>query len=71
MGWYEWLSGSNTEEGARNASMAERIERDRYLAHHKPLKSDEAFRWEGNLFTGYHFRKVKSNSSTERIKFPD
>jgi hypothetical protein len=71
MGWFEWLSDSNTEEGARNASIAERIERRRYLAHHPPLKPDEAFQWTGGLFKGYHFRKTKRTGSTEHIKFPD
>lgn len=71
MGWYEWLSGSDTKEGARSASVAEQIERSHYLAHHPPPKPDEAFQWEGNLFTGYHFRTVKRNGSTEHIKWPD
>jgi hypothetical protein len=71
MGWYEWLSGSNTKDGARSASVAEQVERCRYLAHHPPLKPDEAFQWEGNLFTGYHYRKVKRNASIEYIKWPD
>jgi hypothetical protein len=71
VGWYEWLSGSGTKEGARNASVAERIERSHYLAHNPPLKSDEAFVREGNLFAGYHFRKVKRTESGEPIKWPE
>ncbi|MGH3699296.1 MAG: hypothetical protein ACRDRU_05405 [Pseudonocardiaceae bacterium] len=51
--------------------MAEQVEMCRYLAHHPPLKPDEAFQWEGNLFTGYHFCKVKRNASMEHIKWPD
>lgn len=70
MGWFESLSGSNKPEGARNASVAEKIEKRRYLAHHPPLKSDEAFRWEGNLLTGYHFRKVKGKSG-EYVNYSD
>jgi hypothetical protein len=30
----------DTLEGARHPSVAEQIERSRYLAHHPPLKSD-------------------------------
>jgi hypothetical protein len=71
MGWYEWLSGSNTPEGARNPSVAERIEYARYVAHNSPPKSDEGLVWEGGLFTGYHLRKVKhSESGGEYIKWP-
>jgi hypothetical protein len=70
MGWFERLSGSNKSEGARRASVAEQIERSRYLAHHPPLKSDESFQWEGNLFTGYHYRKVKAKP-TEYIKWSE
>ena len=68
MGWFEWLSGSNTKEGARNASIAEQIERNRYLANNPPLKDDESLAWEGNLFTGYHFRKAKGKPA-EYIKY--
>jgi hypothetical protein len=70
MGWFEWLSGSNKPEGARHASVAEQIEKSRYLAHNPSLKSDEAFQWEGNLFTGYHYRKVKAKP-TEYIKWSE
>lgn len=68
MGWFERLSGSDQPEGARNPSAAERVEISRYLAHHPPLKPDESLRWDGNLLTGYHFRKVKSGTSTEYVK---
>jgi hypothetical protein len=68
MGWFEWLSGTDQPEGARNASLAERVEMDRYFSHNPPLKSDEAFQWEGSLFTGYHLKKVKKSGSTEYIK---
>ncbi|MBV9141652.1 MAG: hypothetical protein JO115_12170 [Pseudonocardiales bacterium] len=71
MGWFEWLSGSDTPEGARNASLVERIERSRYLADHPPVKSDGSFEWEGCLLTGYHFRKVKDKKPTEYIKWPE
>jgi hypothetical protein len=70
MGWFEWLSGSDTPQGARNPSLAEQIEYRRYVAHHPPPKSDEALVWEGSLFTGYHYRKVKRSEveSGEYIK---
>jgi hypothetical protein len=68
MGWFERLSGSDQPEGARNASVAERIEISRYLAHHQPLRSDESFQWDGNLFTGYHLHRARSGASTEYIK---
>jgi hypothetical protein len=68
MGWFEWLSGSDRPEGARDASVAEKVEWSRYSAHHSPLKSDEVFQWEGSLFTGYHYRKVKGKA-TEYIKY--
>lgn len=68
MGWFEWLSGSDQMEGARNASVAEQVEIRRYRAHHPPLKSDESLAWEGNLFTGYHLHKVKKGTSTEYVK---
>jgi hypothetical protein len=70
MGWFEYLSGSNKSEGARKASVAERIERCRYLAHHSPPKDGESLQWEGNLFTGYHFRKGKGKPD-EYIEYPD
>jgi hypothetical protein len=70
MGWFECLSGSNKPEGARKASVAERIERCCYLAHHSPPKDGESFQWEGNLFAGYHFRKVKGKPD-EYIEYPD
>lgn len=66
MGWYEWLSGSDTPEGARRPSVAEQIEYDRYVAHHPPPKAGEALVWEGSLFTGYHYRKVKLNEGDPR-----
>jgi hypothetical protein len=71
MGWFEWLSGSNAPEGARNPSVAEKIEYNRYVAHHSPPKADEALVWEGSLFTGYHYHKVKRGevTSTEYIKW--
>jgi hypothetical protein len=68
MGWFEWLSGSDEMEGARNASVAEEIEIKRWRAHHPPLKSDEALEWEGHLFTGYHLHKVEKDDSTEYVK---
>jgi hypothetical protein len=68
MGWYEWLSGSDTMEGARNASVAEHVEIKRYRDHHPPLKSDESLGWEGHLLTGYHLHKVKKDASTEYLK---
>ena len=68
MGWFEWLSGSDQPEGARNASMAEQVEINRYFAHNPPLKSGESLQWEGSLFTGYHLHKVKDATSTEYIK---
>lgn len=68
MGWFEWLSGSDQPEGARNASVAERVEINRYLSHHAPLKSDESLQWEGSLFTGYHLRKVNGGEITEYVK---
>jgi hypothetical protein len=71
MGWFEWLSGSNTREGARNASVAERIERKRYLAHHPPLRSDQVLGWRGSLLTGYHFHAVRRTASAEYINWPD
>jgi hypothetical protein len=70
MGWFESLSGSNKPEGARKASLAEQIERNRYFAHHSPLKSGESLQWEGHLFTGYHYRKVEAKP-TEYIKFSE
>jgi len=71
MGWFEWLSGTDTPEGARNPSVAEEIEYRRYVAHNKPPKSDEAFVWAGSLLTGYHLRKVKrgEGDSGEYIKW--
>jgi hypothetical protein len=71
MGWFEWLSGSDTPEGARNPSVAEQIEYNRYVAHNKPPKSDEVLVWKGSLFTGYHYGKVKRSEadSPEYIKF--
>lgn len=71
MGWFEWLTDNDTPEGARNPSVAEQIEYDRYVAHNKPPKSDEVLVWKGGLFTGYHYSKVKRSEakSTERIKF--
>ena len=68
MGWFEWLSGSDKQEGARHASVAEEIEIKRYRAHHPQLKSDESLGWEGHLFTGYHLHKVKKDASTEYVK---
>jgi hypothetical protein len=68
MGWYEWLSGSNTPKGARDPSVAEQIEYSRYLVHNPPPNSDEALAWEGSLFTGYHYRKVKRGDSAEYVK---
>ena len=70
MGWYESLSGSNKKEGARNASVAEKIEYRRYVAHHPPPKSDEGLVWEGGLLTGYHYRKVKGKPN-EYIKYSE
>ncbi|MGH3720337.1 MAG: hypothetical protein ACRDRI_16125 [Pseudonocardiaceae bacterium] len=67
MGWFERLSGSDKPEGARNASVAEEVEIKRYRAHHPPLKSDEALRWEGHLLTGYHLHKVRKGASTEYV----
>lgn len=67
MGWYERLTGSDKEEGARPASVAEHIEIKRWRAEHKPLKSDESLGWEGHLFTGYHLHKVDKNESTEYV----
>ena len=68
MGWFERLSGSNTEEGARQASVAEEIEIKRWRAHHPELKSDESLGWEGCLFTGDHLHKVKKDESTEYLR---
>ncbi|MGH3857521.1 MAG: hypothetical protein ACRDR6_29355 [Pseudonocardiaceae bacterium] len=68
MGWFERLSGSDTQEGARPASVAEHVEIRRWRADHKPLKSDESLGWKGHLFTGYHLHKVEKNESTEYIK---
>lgn len=65
MGWFERLSGSDQPERERKVSLSERIEISRYLAHHPPLKPDESFRWDGNLFTGYHLRAVKSGASSD------
>ena len=71
MGWYEWLSGSDTIEGARKASGIEQAEIRHWRDHHKPLTSDESLRWEGHLFTGYHMRKVEKDESTEYLKTED
>jgi hypothetical protein len=68
MGWFERLSGSNTMEGARNASVAEEVEIKRYRAHHPPLRSDESLRWEGCLLTGYHLHTAKKDASTEYLR---
>jgi hypothetical protein len=68
MGWFEKLSGSNQEEGARNASVAEEVEVKRYREHNPALKSDESLKWKGGLFTGYHLCKTDKNGSTEYIK---
>lgn len=68
MGWFESLSGSNKQESARHASVAEEVEIKRYRAHHPPLKSDESLGWEGHLFAGYHLHKVKKDASTEYVK---
>jgi hypothetical protein len=68
MGWFERLSGSNKQDGARQTSVAEEIELKRYRVNHPPLKSNESLRWEGNLFTGYHLRKVEKDASTEYLK---
>lgn len=70
MGWFEWLSGSNKPKGARNASIAEQIERRRYLADNPPPKSGEVLVWKGSLFTGYHYRKAKGPPN-EYIKYSD
>ncbi|MGH3788030.1 MAG: hypothetical protein ACRDRG_16125 [Pseudonocardiaceae bacterium] len=70
MGWFEWLSDSDKPEGGRSPSVAEQFERDRYLAHNPPLKSEESFAWEGSLFTGYHLHKVKG-SGGEYINWKD
>jgi hypothetical protein len=67
MGWYECLSGSDTMEGARHASVAEKVEIKRYRAHHPPLRSDESLGWDGHLFTGYHLHKVEKDASTEYL----
>ncbi|MGB8198850.1 MAG: hypothetical protein WCF33_03980 [Pseudonocardiaceae bacterium] len=67
MGWYEWLSGSDTMEGARHASVVEQVEIGRYRDHHPPLRSDESLGWDGHLFTGYHLHAVKKDSSTEYV----
>jgi hypothetical protein len=68
MGWFESLSGSDKQGGARHASVAEKAEIKRYRAHHSPLKSDESLGWEGHLLTGYHLHKVKKDASTEYLK---
>jgi hypothetical protein len=68
MGWYEWLSGSDTMEGARKASVIEQAEIQHWRDHHKPLTSDESLGWEGHLFSGYHIHKVKKDESTEYLK---
>lgn len=68
MGWFERLSGSNKQEGARQASVVEEIEIKRYRASHPPLKSDESLEWKGNLFTGYHLHKAEKDTSTEYLK---
>jgi hypothetical protein len=68
MGWYEWLSGSNTMEGARHASAVEQTEIKCYRDHHPPLKSDESLRWDGHPFTGYHLHKAAKNTSTEYLR---
>lgn len=68
MGWYEWLSGSDTLEGARPASVAEHCEIKSWRADHPELKSDESLGWEGHLLTGYHLHKVKKDESTEYVK---
>lgn len=68
MGWFESLSGSNKQEGARNASVAETVEIKRYREHNPPLKSDESLGWDGHLVTGYHLHKVKKDESTEYVK---
>jgi hypothetical protein len=65
MGWFERLSGSNKQEGARQASVVEEIEIKRYRVNHPRLKSDESLGWEGNLFTGYHLHKEEKDASTE------
>lgn len=67
MGWYEWLSGSNTMEGARTASAVEQMEIKCYRGHNRPLKSDESLKWDGHLFAGYHLRKAEKNASTEYL----
>lgn len=68
MGWFERLSGSNKQEGARQASVVEEAEIKRYRANHPPLESDESLGWEGNLFTGYHLDKAAKDASTEYLK---
>lgn len=68
MGWFECLSGSDKQEGARHASAVEEVEIKRYRAHHPPLKSDESLGWDGHLFAGYHLHKVKKDASTEYLK---
>ena len=72
MGWYEWLSGSDTMEGARKASAVEEMEIKCYRDHNPPLKSNESLKWDGHLFAGYHLHKTEKNSSTEylRTKLP-
>ena len=68
MGWFEWLSGSNTMEGARKASGIEQAEIKCYRDNNPELKSDESLEWHGHLFTGYHLRKAKKNASTEYLR---
>jgi hypothetical protein len=63
MGWFEWMSGSDTPEGARNPSVAERIEYNRYVAHNKKPKPDEVLVWKGSLLFGYHYGKVKRSDA--------
>lgn len=67
MGWFEWLSGGDKQEGARPASVVEEVEIKRYREHHPPLKSDESLGWDGHLLAGYHLHRVKKDASTEYL----
>jgi hypothetical protein len=67
IGWFERLSGSDKQEGARQASVVEEIEIRRWRAKNPPLKSDESLGWEGFLFTGYHLHAVRKDASTEYL----
>lgn len=68
MGWFERLSGSNEQDGARQASGIEEAEIKRYRANHPPLTSDESLEWKGALFAGYHLGKAAKDASTEYLK---